>query len=430
MTMAFAALLIVLVAGFLTRVPLGHAMIVAGIFYLILSDRDLGNASQLVMGGLYSKFILLAVPMFIFSAQIMNNSTVTDRVFDLAHALVGKLRGGLAQVDVVASVIFSGMSGSAIADASGPGLLITRSQIRGGYPPGFACAATCASATIGPIIPPSIPMVIYGYIASTSVGMLFAAGLIPGLLIAALQMVLIGFIARRRGFPAPGWMGFMTLITSFIKALPALMTVVILLGGIYSGIFTPTEAAAVAALWALLLAFLVYRSMGPKDFWRVFRVTLRQTSAISMVLAGALLISYAVAAEGVGRRLADAILSLTDNGTLLLVLVMLIFLVLGMFLDTIVLLLVMVPIVLPAMNAAGVDPVHLGVVITLNMMIGLSTPPMGVLLLLMSNLTSTPLGEIIREMWPFLLNLIFALMVLIFFPAISLWLPGLLGYSG
>jgi tripartite ATP-independent transporter DctM subunit len=430
MTMAFAALLIVLVAGFLTRVPLGHAMIVAGIFYLILSDRDLGNASQLVMGGLYSKFILLAVPMFIFSAQIMNNSTVTDRVFDLAHALVGKLRGGLAQVDVVASVIFSGMSGSAIADASGPGLLITRSQIRGGYPPGFACAATCASATIGPIIPPSIPMVIYGYIASTSVGMLFAAGLIPGLLIAALQMVLIGFIARRRGFPAPGWMGFMTLITSFIKALPALMTVVILLGGIYSGIFTPTEAAAVAALWALLLAFLVYRSMGPKDFWRVFRVTLRQTSAISMVLAGALLISYAVAAEGAGRRLAEAILSLTDNGTLLLVLVMLIFLVLGMFLDTIVLLLVMVPIVLPAMNAAGVDPVHLGVVITLNMMIGLSTPPMGVLLLLMSNLTSTPLGEIIREMWPFLLNLIFALMVLIFFPAISLWLPGLLGYSG
>jgi len=430
MTMAFAALLIVLVAGFLTRVPLGHAMIVAGIFYLILSDRDLGNAAQLVMGGLYSKFILLAVPMFIFSAQIMNNSTVTDRVFDLAHALVGKLRGGLAQVDVVTSVIFSGMSGSAIADASGPGLLITRSQIRGGYPPGFACAATCASATIGPIIPPSIPMVIYGYIASTSVGMLFAAGLIPGLLIAALQMVLIGFIARRRGFPAPGWMGFMTLITSFIKALPALMTVVILLGGIYSGIFTPTEAAAVAALWALLLAFLVYRSMGPKDFWRVFRVTLRQTSAISMVIAGALLISYAVAAEGAGRRLADAILSLTDNGTLLLVLVMLIFLVLGMFLDTIVLLLVMVPIILPAMNAAGVDPVHLGVVITLNMMIGLSTPPMGVLLLLMSNLTSTPLGEIIREMWPFLLNLILALMVLIFFPAISLWLPGLLGYSG
>jgi tripartite ATP-independent transporter DctM subunit len=428
--MAFVALLIVLVAGFLTRVPLGHAMLVAGTFFLILSDRDLGNVAQLVMGGLYSKFILLAVPMFIFSAQIMNNSTVTDRVFDLAHALVGKLRGGLAQVDVVTSVIFSGMSGSAIADASGPGLLITRSQIRGGYPPGFACAATCASATIGPIIPPSIPMVIYAYIASTSVGMLFAAGVIPGLILAAVQMVLIGFIARRRGFPAPGWMGFMTLFTSFIKALPALMTVVILLGGIYSGIFTPTEAAAVAALWALLLAFFVYRSMGPKDFWKVFRVTLRQTAAISMVIAGALLVSYAVAVEGVGSRLGDAILSWTDNGTLLLLLVMLIFLVLGMFLDTIVLLLVMVPIILPAMNAAGVDPVHLGVVVTLNMMIGLSTPPMGVLLLLMSNLTSTPLNEIIREIWPFLLNLIFTLTVLIFFPAISLWLPGLLGYTG
>lgn len=430
MTLAFGAVLIVLVAGFLTRIPLGHTMIVAGIFYLFLSDRDLGNVAQFVMGGLYSKFILLAVPMFIFSAQIMNNSTVTDRVFDLAHALVGKLRGGLAQVDVVTSVVFSGMSGSAIADASGPGLLITRSQIRGGYPPGFACAATCASATIGPIIPPSIPMVIYGYIASTSVGALFAAGLIPGLLLAAVQMVLIGFIARRRGFPAPGWMGLMTLITSFIKALPALMTVVILLGGIYSGVFTPTEAAAVAALWALLLAFFVYRSMGLKSFWRVFRVTLRQTSAISMVIAGALLVSYAVAAEGIGRRLGDSILALTENGTLLLLLVMLIFLVLGMFLDTIVLLLVMVPIILPAMNAAGVDPVHLGVVITLNMMIGLSTPPMGVLLLLMSNLTETPLSQIIREIWPFLLNLLLTLAILIFFPAISLWLPGLLGYGG
>lgn len=430
MTLAFSALLVVLVVGFVARVPLGHAMMAAGVFYLVLADRDLGNAAQLVMGGLYSKFVLLAVPMFIFSAQIMNNSTVTDRVFGLAHALVGKFRGGLAQVDVVTSVIFSGMSGSAIADASGPGLMITRSQIRGGYAPAFACAATCASATIGPIIPPSIPMVIYGYIAGTSVGMLFAAGMVPGLLVAAIQMALIGYIARRRDFPIPGWMGFVALLTSFIKALPALMTVVILLGGIYSGIFTPTEAAAVAALWALMLAFVVYRSMGPADFWKVFRVTLRQTAAISMVIAGALLVSYAVAAEGVGRRLADLILNLTDSGTLLLLLVMVIFLVLGMFLDTIVLLLVMVPIILPAMNAAGVDPVHLGVVLTLNMMIGLSTPPMGVLLLLMSNLTSTPLRDIIREIWPFLANLLLTLTVLIFFPAISLWIPRLLGYTG
>lgn len=430
MTLAFAVLLIVLVGAFLARVPLGHAMLAAGVLYLVLADRDLGNAAQLVMGGFYSKFVLLAVPMFIFSAQIMNNSTVTDRVFGLAHALVGRFRGGLAQVDVVSSVIFSGMSGSAIADASGPGLMITQAQIRGGYSPGFACAATCASATIGPVIPPSIPMVIYGYIAGTSVGMLFAAGMVPGLLIAGAQIALIGYIARRRDFPVPGWMGFAALLASFVRALPALMTVVILLGGIYSGIFTPTEAAAVAALWALLLAFLVYRSMSVGDFWRVFRVTLRQTAAISMVIGGALLVSYAVAVEGVGRSLGDVILGITENGTLLLLLVMLVFLVLGMFLDTIVLLLVMVPIVLPAMNAAGVDPVHLGVVLTLNMMIGLSTPPMGVLLLLMSNLTSTPLRQIIHEIWPFLVNLLVSLTVLILFPSISLWVPRLLGYSG
>lgn len=429
MSLAFAAMLVVFAAAFLARAPIGHAMLASGVVYLALSGQDLGNVVQIVMGGLQAKFILLAVPLFIFSAQIMNNSTVTDRVFGLAHALVGRFPGGLAQVDVVASVIFSGMSGSAIADASGPGLMVTRAQIKEGYRPGFACAATCASATIGPIVPPSIPLVIYGYVAGASVGMLFAAGMIPGLLLALAQILLIGYFARRRQFPTAGWIGISAMLVNVLKALPALLTIVILLGGIYSGIFTPTEAAAVAGLYALILAFVIYRAMSPARFWQVFRTTMRQTAAISIIIAGALLISFAVASEGIGRNLADAILSVTDNGMILLLLVTAIFLVLGMFFDTLVLLLVMVPIVMPAMDAAGIDPIHLGIVLILNMMMGLSTPPMGVLLLLMSNLTNTPLGEIIKEVWPFLLAMLGVLLLLVLVPNITLWVPRLLGYG-
>lgn len=430
MSLAFSALLFVLIASFIARAPLGHGMLASGIVFLMIDGRSLGLATQIVMGGFYAKFVLIAVPMFIFSAQIMNNSEVTERVFGLAHAMVGRLRGGLAQVDVVTSVIFSGMSGSAIADAAGPGLMITKAQIKAGYRPEFACAATCASATIGPIIPPSIPLVLYAYVSSTSVGMLFAAGVIPGLMLAATQMVIIGVIARRQNFPIPGWAGWTTLLVNFIKAIPALMTMVILLGGIYSGVFTPTEAAAVAALYSLILAFVIYRSMTPASFWQTFRVTLRQTAAVSMVIVGALGISYAIAIEGIGRTLSAFVLGLTDNGLLLLLIITVAFLLLGMLFDTIVLLLVMVPLVLPAMNAAGVDPIHLGIVLTLNMMMGLSTPPFGVLLMLMGNLTGTPLGRIIREMLPFLGGMLVVLLVLVVFPDISLTIPRLIGYLG
>lgn len=430
MSLAFAALLVVLVASFIARAPLGHGMLASGIVFLILDGRSLGLATQIIMGGFYAKFVLIAVPMFIFSAQVMNNSEVTERVFGLAHALVGRLRGGLAQVDVVTSVIFSGMSGSAIADAAGPGLMITKAQIKAGYSPEFACAATCASATIGPIIPPSIPLVLYAFVSSSSVGMLFAAGIIPGLMLAGTQMMIIGLIARRRDFPTPGWAGWTTMLVNLIKAIPALMTMVILLGGIYSGVFTPTEAAAVAALYSLILAFLVYRSMTLASFWQTFRVTLRQTAAVSMVIVGALGISYAIAIEGVGRTLSEFAISITDNGVILLLVITIAFLLLGMLFDTIVILLVMVPLVLPAMNAAGVDPIHLGIVLTINMMIGLSTPPFGVLLMLMSNLTGTPLGKIIREMLPFLGGMMALLLLLVFFPGISLAVPRLIGYLG
>ena len=224
MSFAFALLLVVFIGAFLIRIPLAYAMMSAGIVWLLASGSDLGVLAQVTMNGFYSKWVLLAVPLFIFSAQVMNDSTVTAKIFDFAHALVGRMPGGLAQVNVVNSVIFSGMSGSAVADASGTGLVEIKAMASGGYPKDFACATTAATSTIGPIIPPSIPMVIYAYLSATSVGMLFAAGMVPGLLLAGMQMVLIRWMAQRRGFPREMWPGFGQAFGKFLVAIPALLS--------------------------------------------------------------------------------------------------------------------------------------------------------------------------------------------------------------
>lgn len=430
MSVAFGLLLLVFIAAFLIRIPLAYGMMAAGIVYLVASGTDLGLFAQVTMNGLYSKFVLLAVPLFIFMAQIMNDSTVTERIFHFAHAIVGRMPGGLAQVNVVNSVIFSGMSGSAVADASGTGLVEIKAMANGGYPKDFACATTAATSTIGPIIPPSIPMVIYAYLSATSVGMLFAAGMLPGLLLAGMQMVLIYFLAKRRGYPREMWPGLGQTVGRFLVAVPALLTPIILLGGIYSGVFTPTEAAAVASLYALALAFVVYRAMGRSEFYSMFQTTVRQSATVGLIVAGAFIINYAVAVEGIPRAFADAILSISNDPLVLLILINLLFLVMGMFLDTMVLLLIMVPVVLPVMRLVGIDPVFFGVVIVLNMMIGLSTPPFGVLLFIVSSTTGTPLQDVIRQIWPFLGIMIVSLVILIFFPDIVLLVPRLLGYGG
>ena len=430
MSFAFALLLLVFITAFVIRIPLAYGMMAAGIVYLVASGTDLGLFAQVTMNGYYSKFVLLAVPLFIFMAQIMNESTITEKIFHFAHAIVGRAPGGLAQVNVINSVIFSGMSGSAVADASGTGLVEIKAMANGGYPKDFACATTAATSTIGPIIPPSIPMVIYAYLSATSVGMLFAAGMVPGLLLAGMQMVLIHFLAKRRGYPREQWPGLGQALGRFLVAAPALLTPVILLGGIYSGVFTPTEAAAVASLYALLLAFVVYRAMGRSEFYSMFQTTVRQSATVGLIVGAAFIINYAVAVEGIPRAFADAILSISTDPLVLLILINLLFLGMGMFLDTMVLLLIMVPVVLPVMRLVGIDPVFFGVVIVLNMMIGLSTPPFGVLLFIVSSTTGTPLQDVIRQIWPFLGIMIVSLIVLILFPDIVLFVPRLMGYGG
>lgn len=422
-------LLLVLAAGLVLRAPLAFAMLAAGIAYLLVKGQDPGLAAEQILNSLYSSYVLLAVPLFVFAANLMNAGTISDRLFDLARVLVGRLRGGLAQVDILVSVIFSGMSGSAIADAAGPGLVTIRQMLRKPeYSPGFAGAVVVASATIGPIIPPSIPMVLYALVSGASVGALFLAGLIPGLMIAALLMLGVYIIAVRRNMPRGEPVPLRQLPRILLRGLLPLSLPVVLLGGIYSGAFTPTEAAAVAALHALLLATLIYRAFTPRALFAVTLESLRSSTVITLIIASAYLLNYAFAAEGVPGQLAQWVATLSLGPTAFLLLVNLLFLVLGCFLDVSVMLLVFVPMLVPAAQALGIDLVHFGVVIVVNMMIGLVTPPFGMLLFVTGSLNGIPVREIVREGLPFTGLLLLALLLLTLFPQIVLWLPQQVGY--
>jgi tripartite ATP-independent transporter DctM subunit len=425
MSHAFALFLGSLVALIVLRVPIGLAMIGSGVAYLTLSAQDLGLAAEQILNGLYNSYVLLAVPLFILAANLMNAGTISERIFEFCGLLVGRMRGGLAQIDILVSMIFSGMSGSALADAAGPGLITIRQMLaKPGYPPGFAGAVVVASATIGPIIPPSIPMVIYALISGASVGALFLAGVIPGLLMAAALMITVQIIAVRRNLPREMPAPRATWLRLARRALLPLSLPVVLLTGIYSGAFTPTEAAAVAALHALILAGPVYRALDLRGLYQVLLDSARSTAVITLVIAGAFLLNYVFTAEGIPGLLATWIDQQHLGQTGFLLLVNLAFLVLGCFLDTTVMLLVFVPMLLPAVNALGIDAVHFGVVVIVNMMIGLVTPPFGMLLFVTHALTGVPIRAMVREGWPFLLALLSILLLITLWPALTLWLPG------
>lgn len=429
MSLALLVLLGVLVTAMLLRMPIGFSMLVSGFAYLLVKRQDLGLVAEQVSNGLYNSYVLLAVPLFVFAANVMNAGTVSERIFDFCRILVGRMRGGLAQVDILVSVVFSGMSGSAIADAAGPGLVTIRQMLnKPEYPRGFAGAVVVASATIGPIIPPSIPMIIYALVSGASVGALFLAGLVPGLLMALLMMGVVHVIAARRNMPRDekiplgDWPNIL-----FRGALPLSLPIV-LLGGIYSGAFTPTEAAAVAALHALVLAGIVFRGLTWRSFWGVVLESTRGSAVITMILAGSFVLNYAFTAEGVPQAMGLWVDQMQLSRLNFLLMVNLMFLLLGCFLDVSVLLLVFVPMLLPAAKLLGIDLVHFGVLAVLNMMIGLITPPFGMLLFVTKALTGIPIGEMVREGWLFLLMLIALLFLITVFPQIVLWLPQSMGY--
>ena len=430
MTLALWALVGVVVIGMLLRMPIGFSMLMAGVAYLLVKGQDLGLVAEQVSNGLYNSYVLLAVPLFVFAANIMNAGTVSERIFDFCRILVGRMRGGLAQVDILVSVIFSGMSGSAIADAAGPGLVTIKQMLKKPeYTPGFAGAVVVASATLGPIIPPSIPMVIYALVSGASVGALFLGGVVPGVCMTILMMSVVHYIARKRNMPREDpiplkeWPAIL-----FRGALPLSMPIV-LLGGIYSGAFTPTEAAAVAALHALILAAFVFRALSWKAFWGVVLESTRSSAVITIILAGSFMLNYAFTAEGVPQAMAAWVDNLHLSRLQFLFMVNALFLILGCFLDVSVLLLVFVPMLLPAAKLLGVDLVHFGVLVVLNMMIGLIHPPFGMLLFVTKALTGIPIGDMMREGWLFLVMLLSLLVAMTIFPEIVLWLPQTMGYG-
>ncbi|MBZ0228499.1 MAG: TRAP transporter large permease [Bauldia sp.] len=424
---AIGAILLLAAIG----VPIAFATFVGAIGYLLLSGQDVGLVAEQSLNGLFDSFVLLAVPLFIVAANFMNAGTVSDRLLQFCLALVGRFRGGLAQVNVVASLIFSGMSGSAIADAAGIGcIIIDMMRKEGRYPAGYAAALTAASSVIGPIIPPSIPMVLYALVSGTSVGYLFLGGIVPGLVLGAALMAYNVWSARRRDFPRDDAVPVSRLPGVTVRAFPALMLPVILLAGIYGGATTPTEAASIAAAYALFLAVVVYRAMTWRTFFELVLDAARSTGIVGLIIASALIFNYLVASENIPDLVARYLTALQLSPIGFLLAANAVFLLLGCLFDATTLLLIVVPIFLPTARALGVDLVHFGVVIVVNIMIGLATPPYGVLLFVINGITGIPLREIIREIWPFLAVLIAALLLMVLVPETVLWLPRQFGYRG
>lgn len=428
--MSLWVLLGTVLGGALLRVPLALVLFAGGAAYLFVSGQDLGLLVGQVMSQMTTMYVLVAIPMFILAANIMNAASISERLWAFANALVGRFRGGMGHVTVLVAMIFSSMSGSAITDAAGPGLVATRMMRDiGRYPRGLACAIVAASATVGPIIPPSIPLVIYALISGASIGALFLAGVIPGLLMGGSMMVAIWLIARRRGLPVGERVPLPQMPRVAGRAALSLTLPVVLLGGIWTGWFTPTESAAVAAFWALLLGTLVYRRIGLATLDGVFAESARQTAATMLLIASAFILNYAITNEGLAAQLVHAIDRLDLEAWQFMLMVNVFFLILGCFLDGSVMLLVFVPLLLPAARALGIDLTYFGVIVTVNFMVGLITPPYGLLLFVMAALTRTPLAEIIREIWPFVVALTVLLLILTAFPGIILFLPRAFGYG-
>ena len=431
MSVAFLLCLLALFALAAIGTPIALSMIVAAIVYLAVRGQDLGLAAEQIIQGLYDSFILLAVPLFIVAANIMNAGTISERLLNFCVAAVGRFRGGLGYVNVVASLIFSGMSGSAVADAAGIGKIVIEMMRKNDrYSPGYAAALTAASSTIGPIIPPSIPMVMYALVSDSSIGYLFLGGILPGLLMGAALMAMNAYAARRRGFALEEPVPLRELPRRTLNAIPALLMPVILLYGIYGGVTTPTEAAAVAAAYALLLAAFFYRALSLRSLYSIMSASARSSAAVGLVIGGALIFNYIVASENIPGRVANALVGVDISPVLFLLSVNLLFLLLGCILDATTMILVIVPVFIPACRQLGIDLVHFGVVIVVNCMIGLITPPYGILLFVINATTGISLRAMIGEIWPFLGVLILALLVMILVPDVVLWVPRLFGYAG
>ena len=427
---------------FVIRMPIPTGMIVACAMYFLVDglckgygfgDMVMGNAGQLhliaqkTIEAIFTNGTIVAVPLFVFAANLMNSSTVTDYIFGFCDGLVGRFRGGMAHVNVLCSLVFSGMTGSAIADATGIGTMEIEVMKKQGYDDPFSCAITAASATIGPIFPPSIPMVVYAMLTGASVGALFMGGMVPGILLALFLCVYVVYIARKRNYPRSEPIALKAYLKFLLKAIWALLTPVILLGCIYSGITTPTEAGAIAGLYTILVSAIIYKTMGWKELKKVLFDTVKGTGGVTIMIGAASAISFIFAKEGLGVTIGNWLLTLCHSQWSFLILTNVVVLILGMFIDTSVIQLVMIPILWPVAQQLGINVVHFGLVFTFNTMLGLSTPPFGMLLFITSSTSGTPLKDVIKEIMPMIVVMLLELILITFVPNVVLFLPKMFG---
>jgi tripartite ATP-independent transporter DctM subunit len=415
-----------LILAFVIRMPIGFGMLIGSIAYFMAKGMSLGSMINTICYGLTNSYILIAIPLFIFTANVMNSSQVTDKIFDFARSIIGRKHGATGYVNILASLIFAGMTGSALADASGLGILEIEQMKKEGYDLPFTCAITAATAVVGPIFPPSIPFVIYAMISGASVGKLFLGGMMPAFILCIVMGIYVYFISKKRNYPVGAKVTFKQFVISTTKAIPALLTPVILLTGIYTGIMTPTEAGAVAAAYTLVIAFLVYRTLSIKVLGKILLDTLRTTGTIFLVIAAAYAFNFIITSEQVGGYVVTALSGIIRSPWMFLLMTNILFLILGCLVDVNVSQFVFLPIIMPLVRYFNIDLVHFGVVICLNMMIGLLTPPFGMLLFVTANVGKCSLKDLIRETMPLVGVEIFALAIITYFPQTVLFMTRLM----
>ena len=430
--MAFDAGLLWLILASLILIflglPVAFSLAICAFAYLWLNGFPLSVGAQ-ELGFSLENFTFLAIPLFMAAGMTMNAGKITDKIFDFANVLVGRIPGGLGHVNVFASLIFAGMSGSVLADVAGLGSMEVKAMRQKGYDTNFAVGITLASSAIGPILPPSIPMVLFGVIADVSITGLFLGGVLPGLLIALCLMVYIFLVALRRNYYSTHWVGWKAVGVAALVAIPALLTPIIIVGGMALGIFSPTEAATVAAVYALFLAAIVYRDLTWKQFSKILKDTALSTAKLMFIIASAILFGWALTIGELPQALSHFLVSTFQEKWSFLLAVIGVLLILGAIIENAILLLILAPMLLPiAQGAYGMDPVHLGVVMVFAIMIGQYTPPMGLSLFVMRDVARLSLGQVFIAVAPFLIPLIGALLIMAYIPDIVLWVPRLLGY--
>lgn len=421
-----AIIVLLFFALFLLGFPVVLAIALPSILYVFMNGIPLAMIAQRMQYALDS-YPLIAVPVFIFVGNLMNSTGITTRIFKFADTIVGRLPGGLAQVNIFASLIFSGMSGAALADVGGLGQIEIRAMKEKGFSVPFASAVTVASATVGPIFPPSIPLVIYGSVAGISVVKLLLAGILPAILAVIAMMTMTGILATVRKYPrAERWPTPREVVSDFIPAFPALMTPILLIAGMLGGIFTPTEAASATVVYVFLIGLLVYKELTFEHVKNALFETIKSTSTILIIVSAASIFGWILAVEQIPQMFSAALLSISKNPLVLLFILNIILFIVGMFLDSTTATLLLVPIIVPPLVGAGVDPIHLGLLFIFNIMIGLVTPPMGLSLFMVSDVAKCPIKDVVRETIPYLVPLMATLLIITYVPQVVLFIPSLL----